>query len=108
MSGERERTTFMLWHRVNEIAVTTEDMSEIRNLIAEAGIAAGTHVGTPAEDFTPLMVAEWVLGNWIDMIDAKSPFLNSARNVSLHQWEENALPLGYPAAAPWTIGESAS
>lgn len=90
------------WRRVNEIACSTENMIEIRTLIAEAGIEPGTHVGTDPDDFTPLMVAEWVLGQWADMIDAGSPFINSGRNVSLHQYQQ----LTGEADPPWTVGES--
>lgn len=85
--SEREQALFGLWRRVNEIADTTEDAQEIRNLIAEAGIVPGVHVGTDPDSFTPVMVAEWVLGQWADMIDRGSPFLNSARNISHSQYE---------------------
>ena len=85
--SEREETVRLLWQRVNEIATSTEDSTLIRNLIAEAGIQPGMHVGVEPGLFTPLMVGEWVLGQWADMIDAKSPFLNSGRNVSLHQYD---------------------
>jgi len=85
---ERDAALFGLWRRVNEIATTTENTQEIRNLIAEAGIPSGIHVGSDPESFTPSMVAEWVLGQWADMIDAGSPFLNSARNISLHQYDK--------------------
>ena len=84
---ERERATFGLWRRINEIADSTEDSLAIRALIGEAGISPGIHVGRPKEQFTPLMVAEWVLGQWADMIDSGSPFLNSARNISHRQYE---------------------
>lgn len=85
---ERRTALFGLWKRVNEIAVSTEDEKEIRNLIAEAGIEPGMHVGKEPADFTDDMVAEWVLGQWADMIDNGSPFLNSGRNVSIHQYEK--------------------
>ena len=84
---ERERTVVKLWAEVNRIANETEDERAIRNLIAEAGIHPDIHTGVPADDFTPLMVAEWVLGQWADMIDAHSPFMNMALAISEHQYE---------------------
>lgn len=87
MIGERAAALYGTWQRVNDIATTTENTAEIRALIAEAGIQPQAHVGTDPDHFTPAMVAEWVLGQWADMIDHGSPFLNSARNISLHQFE---------------------
>jgi hypothetical protein len=87
-TSQREQAVFGIWKRVNEVACSTEDTVTIRNLIAEAGIAPGMHVGTDPDRFTPMMVGEWVLGQWADMIDAGSPFLNSARNISLSQYEK--------------------
>jgi hypothetical protein len=98
---ERERAVFGLWRRVNEIACSTEDTAAIRSLIAEARIEPGVHVGSDPEAFTPLMVGEWVLGQWADMIDASSPFINSARNISLHQYGR----LTGEDDPPWTVGE---
>lgn len=90
-----------IWQRVNDIATTTEDSDAIRALIAEAGIAPDTHVGADPASLTPLMVAEWVLGQWADMIDAGSPFLNSGRNVSLFQFDKYGdLLLGDGARLP--------
>ncbi len=88
MSTERDATVVALWRRVNEIATTTEDAIEIRNLIAEAGIEPGVHVGRDPDEFDLTMVAEWVLGQWADMIDADSPWLNTACNISLSQYEK--------------------
>lgn len=88
--SERSRALHGLWSRVNEIADTTEDSAAIRSLIGEAGIAAGMHVGADPESFTPTMVAEWVLGQWADMIDNDSPFLNTARNISHAQFDKVA------------------
>ncbi len=91
-STERQEALFGLWKVVNEIADTTEDHVAIRNLIAEAGIAPKIHVGTAPADFTPAMVAEWALGNWADIIDSGSLWmLNTARNVSIHQYEKVVL-----------------
>jgi hypothetical protein len=100
---QREHAVYGLWKRVNEIACSTEDSAEIRKLIAEAGIEPGVHCGTDPDAFTPLMVGEWVLGQWADMIDAGSPFLNSGRNISLSQFEKLT---GEPDP-PWTVGQSA-
>lgn len=100
-STERERAVFGIWRRVNEIACSTENTTEIRALIAEAGIEPGMRVGCDPESFTPLMVGEWVLGQWADMIDAGSPFINSGRNISLHQYHRLT---GEPDP-PWTVGE---
>lgn len=86
--GERQEATLELWRMVNNIADTTEDTTAIHNLISEARIRPGVHVGVDPDDFTPLMVAEWVLGQWLSMIDAESPFLNSARNISHAQYEK--------------------
>jgi hypothetical protein len=97
---QREQAVYGLWKKVNEIACSTEDSKTIRNLIAEAGIEPGTHVGADPASFTPLMVGEWVLGQWADMIDSESPFLNSGRNVSLHQFAR----LTGESDPPWTIG----
>lgn len=88
MSDTRAETVKELWRRVNVIADETEDSQLIRNLIAEAGVEPGMHVGVPPENFTPLMIGEWVLGQWADMIDSHSPFLNTARNISFAQWEK--------------------
>lgn len=86
--SERTEALFGLWDQVNRIAATTEDSQRIRAMIAEAGIKPGMHVGRRVEEFTPEVVAEWVLGQWADMIDSGAPFLNTARNVSIHQWEQ--------------------
>ena len=88
MTTTREEAVFGIWRTINEIADTTEDSATIRNLIAEAGVTPGMHVGTHHSEFTPLMVGEWVLGQWADMIDSGSPFLNSARNISHAQWDK--------------------
>jgi hypothetical protein len=98
---ESESTTFALWREVNRIASSTEDRDVIRQLLGEARIDPGTHVGVEPDDFTPVMVAEWVLGQWAEMIDAGSPFLNSARNISLSQWKRVAEPLGYGPNPEW-------
>ena len=88
MTTERERALFGLWKRVNELA-ELEDSDTIRKLIAEAGIEPNAHVGVDPADFTPAMTAEWVLGQWADVIDgAQLWVLNSARNISLHQYEK--------------------
>lgn len=84
--GERHAALFGVWRRVNDIATTTENTREIRALIAEAGIEPNMHVGADPDSFTDDMTAEWVLGQWADMIDSGSPFLNSGRNISLHQY----------------------
>ena len=91
--SERDDTIRMLWCEVNRLACITEDKATIRGLIAEAGIRPGVHVGTKPEDFTPTMVGEWCLGQWADMIDRDSPFLNSGRNVSMANYEKLH---GYP------------
>lgn len=106
MSRERAMALFGVWVRVNELATTTEDTAAIRNLIAEAGIEPKIHVGVEPESFTPVMVAEWVLGQWADMIDAGFWGLNSGRNVSLHQFELHAHLLLDPLAADEPIGPS--
>jgi hypothetical protein len=98
---QREHAIKGLWRRVNEIACSTENMKEIRAMIAEAGIEPNIHVGAEPDDFTPLMVGEWVLGQWAAMIDAESPFLNSGRNISLHNYQKLT---GEPDP-PWTAGE---
>lgn len=92
MSGERSAALFGTWRRVNELA-GAEDTTTIRGLIAEAGIEPGVHVGVEPDDFTDEMVAEWCLGQWAEMIDAGSPFLNSARNISFSQYERIVGPL---------------
>jgi hypothetical protein len=86
--SERETALFGTWRVVNEIADATEDAKRIRAIIAEAGIQPNMHVGTDPEAFTPSIVAEWVLGQWADMIDSDSPYLNSARNISHSQYEK--------------------
>lgn len=85
---ERSATLKALWAGVNEIAVTTEDSARIRALLAEAGIQPKAHVGEPVEFFDghPDRIAEWVLGQWADVIDAELPILNTTRNVSLHHF----------------------
>ena len=85
---QRTQALFGLWAEVNRIADESEDSNAIRALIAEAGIQPNIHVGVPAADFTPTMVAEWVLGQWASAIDVDSPFLNTMRNVSLAQYEK--------------------
>lgn len=100
---QREHAVYGIWKRVNEIACSTEDSAEIRKLIAEAGIEPNMHVGADPKSFTPLMTGEWVLGQWADMIDHGSAFLNSGRNISLHQF---SLLTGEPDP-PWTVGASA-
>lgn len=104
MATEREQAVFGIWRRVNEIACSTENFTEIRHMIAEAGIEPGMHVGTDPAEFTPMMAGEWVRGQWADMIDAGSPFLNTARNISLHQYEKvTGLP-----NPEWTVGEGST
>lgn len=84
--GDRQEIVFHIWRRVNELAIV-EDTNSIRAIIGEAAIEPGTHVGVAPEDFTPLMIGEWVLGNWADVIDSGQLWaLNTARNVSLHQY----------------------
>jgi hypothetical protein len=98
MGAERTETLYRVWRRVNEIACSTEDSATIRGLIAEAGIEPGVHVGRPPEEFTDEITAEWVLGQWADMIDAGSPFLNSGRNVSLFHYERIFGKTDWPEA----------
>lgn len=105
--GERSETLVRLWRRVNELA-DIEDSKTIRLLIAEAGIEPGAHVGADPDTFTDDMVAEWVLGQWADMIDHGSPFLNSARNISFHQFERLHGPVkaaGGSANGAWFASE---
>lgn len=84
---QRSEALFGTWKRVNELA-DAEDEKSIRQLLAEAGINGKMHIGTPPEDFTPEMVAEWALGNWASIIDSGELWmLNSARNVSFAQYE---------------------
>lgn len=106
MSRERATALFGVWARVNELATTTEDTAAIRNLIAEAGIEPEIHVGVEPDLFTPVMVAEWVLGQWADMIDAGFWGLNTGRNISLDQFEQHAHLLLDPTAADEPIGPS--
>jgi hypothetical protein len=86
----RETTTFGLWKQVNDIACGSEDHMEIRKLIAEAGIPPGIHVGLDPAEFTPLITAEWVLGQWATVIDNPDALwmLNSTRNISLHYYDK--------------------
>ena len=94
MSAQRAKALHGTWERVNEIATTTEDSATIRALIAEAGIDPGAHVRVDADAFTPVMVAEWVLGQGAGVIDANHLWgLNSGRNVSLHQFDLHAASL---------------
>lgn len=91
---ERERALFGVWKRVNELA-DQEDTFAIRALIAEAGINDLMHIGVPSDQFTPAMIAEWVLGNWANVIDGGHLWmLNSARNVSQHQYDKLMAELG--------------
>lgn len=85
--SERSAALFGTWKRVNQLA-DAEDALGIRRLIAEAGIEPNVHVGLEPDDFTPAMVAEWVLGQWADAIDRDSPWLNSFRNISHAQYEK--------------------
>jgi hypothetical protein len=85
---ERSAALFGTWKRVNELA-EKEDMAGIRSLLGEAGIEAGMHIGVAPEDFTDEMTAEWCLGNWVNIIDQGAIWcLNSARNISLSQYEK--------------------
>lgn len=71
--------------RVNEIAETTEDAREIRDLIAEARIEPGCHLGDfdSFDEVGPQLAAEFALGQWADIIDRGGLFaLNGARNYS--------------------------
>lgn len=77
-----------LWEKVNEIAKTTEDAVAIRELIRQAGIEPNVHVGSGEEEFTIDMRAEWILGQWANIIDEAPYMLNSARNISLQQFEQ--------------------
>lgn len=99
MTAERDIAVRELWKRVNILAVR-DDMESIRNLIAEARIEPGVHCGDAPETFdgNPTKIGEWVLGNWADMINHGSPFLNTARNISLSQYEDL---FGVPAEG-WT------
>jgi hypothetical protein len=65
----RARTIFDLLRRVSEIADTKEDVRALRALIEQARVAPNMHVGTPPEQFSKLTTAEWILGQWADMID---------------------------------------
>lgn len=86
-----ERTTALvgLWRHVNEIATTTEDRQAIRNLIAEARIEPGNNVGRPEADYLDDgLLAEYMLGQWAELIDIDFPLLNTARNISLAWYED--------------------
>ncbi len=86
--SERSVALFGIWKRVNELA-DVEDTTSIRNLLSEAGINGCMHVGVAPDNFTPEMVAEWVLGQWVDTIDSGALWaLNTARNVSFYQYEK--------------------
>jgi 8-oxo-dGTP pyrophosphatase MutT (NUDIX family) len=87
-SGESDNLRRAL-RQVVEIMDTTEDEAAIRKVIEEAGITPGVHVGDPPETFDgdPVKTAEYLLGQWADGIDSKSPFLNSFRNIT-HAWIE--------------------
>lgn len=78
------------WRQINVIACRENAGAEqqIRAMVGELGIEPGMHVGRAPGEFTPLMTGEWVLGQWAAMIDAKSPFLNTARNISIDQYEK--------------------
>lgn len=106
-SAERSQTLVRLWHRVNQLA-DIEDSKTIRALIAEAGIEPNVYVGTDPDDFTDDMVAEWVLGQWTDMIDKGGPFLNSIRNISFAQYEKlhgPVEPLSEGQRREWFVTE---
>lgn len=89
MSDEYDPELKALWERVNEIADTTEDEVAIRKLIHAAGIEPNVHVGSgEAKTFNADMTAEWVLGQWASIIDTAPYLLNSARNISFHQFQK--------------------
>lgn len=56
---------FEVWRAVNEAAMA-EDVSLIRRLVADAGIQPGVHVGRDPSEFTPVITAEWALGQWAE------------------------------------------
>lgn len=110
MSAERSIALRGLLRRVQEIAETTEDEREIRSLIAEAGVQPGAHCGN--HELTDDEKVEWVLGQWADMIDHDSLFLNTARNISagiaveLCGYEPgNAGPRRLGDKRPWILAE---
>jgi hypothetical protein len=92
---------FEVWRAVNEAAMA-EDVSLIRRLVADAGIQPGVHVGRDPSEFTPVITAEWALGQWADMIDNGSPFLNSARNISISFRRCLANDCRYRVPASWS------
>lgn len=58
-------------------------LTEARNLIAESGIPAQMHVGTPADRFDDRMTCEWLLGSFAHVIDTKAWFaMNSLINLA--------------------------
>lgn len=60
-----------------------EDTQTILRLLQEAGIERNAHVGDDKDNFTDDDTVEWVLGQWLDVIESGEHWaLNSARNIS--------------------------
>lgn len=90
-SGESETLRKAMFVVLGLIEV--EDTDGIRRVIEEAGIAPGVHVGEPPESFAgdKVKTTEYVLGQWAEGIDSKTPFLNSFRNITLAWRDEGRL-----------------
>lgn len=86
---ERSAELKHTWEQVNQLA-DEENEQAIRTLITEAGIKPGIHQGTKPEDFTEVMVVEWVLGQWAAVIDDPKCawMLNTCRNISYSQYDK--------------------
>lgn len=85
-----------VWAQVN-VAANNEDSTTIVNLIGPTGVTPNMHVGRDRSDFTPRMIVEWVLGQWLDMIESNSPHLGTARNVSTDQFDKLVAFTGWPS-----------
>lgn len=77
-----------LWRDVNLAANDTADMAMLKDLLARSGIVPGVHTGVPEEMFTLRMAAEWVLGQWLTLVNAMNVIsFNAMNNVSHFQYE---------------------
>lgn len=87
---------FHTWWKLSKV----NDLEEARQIIVDirrAAIPPKMHLGERPECFTPTMVAEWVIGQWSDIVDTNDTgFVSNARNITVAQWQNVAVERGYP------------
>lgn len=77
-----------LWEQVNILA-DKEDENAILQLLTGTEVVEDAHVGADPESFTPLMTGEWVLGQWLSILNSGERWmLNTARNISFSHYEK--------------------